>query len=88
MQTLWATTLYNLFGDPDVFFVPLIRLKRGQLPSIPVPLYNVQYHEVARSQDLLQYRALGSTFLAQQKGIGNGKRTGLYGRKSSIRCER
>lgn len=33
-----------------------------------VPLYNVQFYEVAISQDILKYRAVGSQFLAKQKG--------------------
>jgi len=32
-----------------------------------VPLYTVQFYEVAISQDILKYRAVGSQFLAKQK---------------------
>ena len=36
--------------------------------GLPIPLYELQYFELGRSQDLLQYRAVGGEFLAQQKG--------------------
>ena len=49
----------NASGFPDVLF---------NVGPIPLPLYKVQYFEVGRSQDLLQYRAVGGEFLAQQKG--------------------
>ncbi len=39
-----------------------------------IPLYTVQYLEVAHSQDLLQYRAIGGEFLAQQQGGNWGVR--------------
>lgn len=39
-----------------------------------LPLYAVQYLEVGRSQDILQYRAVGAEFLAQQQGGNLGMR--------------
>ena len=46
---------FQLFGFPDIIL--------GF-----IPLYTVQFYEVAISQDILKYRAVGSQFLAKQKG--------------------
>ena len=41
---------------------------------VPIPIVGVQYLEIARSLDLLEYRAVGAEFLAQQKGGNLGCR--------------
>jgi len=41
---------------------------------VPIPLVGVQYLEIARSLDILEYRAVGAEFLAQQKGGNLGCR--------------
>jgi len=60
-QAALAEVSYFALGKPDVVFSVL----GGMLP---LPLFRVQRLEVARSQDLLQYRAIGGEFLAQQQG--------------------
>jgi len=60
-QAALAAISYFALGKPDVVFSVL----GGMLP---LPLFRVQRLEVARSQDLLQYRAIGGEFLAQQQG--------------------
>jgi hypothetical protein len=54
--TALAATLYQAGKQPDAIL------------GYVLPLYNIQYLEVGRSQQILQYRAIGAEFLAQQKG--------------------
>jgi len=54
-------TLYHTLAKPDVIL--------GF-----IPLYQVQYLEVGRSQDILQYRSIGAEFLGHQKGGNLGIR--------------
>ena len=61
MQFAAAQLIYITLGKPDVVL--------GF-----IPLHQVQYLEVGRSQDLLQYRSIGAEFLGHQKGGNLGIR--------------
>jgi len=74
------TTMANLSGEPDfmVLFAGLIPIPFGvRTGNIFLDSCSVQHFEVARSQDLLQYRAIGAAFMAQQQGAHVGIRIDL-----------
>ena len=73
-QVSWGETMYRINGNKGRTFPDVMIMLAG---SIPIPFYQVQYFEVARSQDLLQYRAIGGEFLAQQEGGNTGVRMDL-----------
>ncbi len=54
----------------------LYRLGVGNPPVLlgPLPLYRVKHFEVARSQEVTEFRAIGAAFLGQQKGGNLGIR--------------
>lgn len=72
--------LTQLIGEPDfmVLFAGFIPLPFGVKTGIPLfDGVSVEYYEVANSQDLLQYRAIGAAFMAQQEGAHTGVRIDL-----------
>jgi len=62
MENLFA---YRALKEPSVMLLPF---------GLPLPLKDVHYFEVGKSMDTLQYRSVGSVFMAQQKGGNWGVR--------------